>query len=222
MFKWLLPLLLFPIVSVAQQRIPIQEGVEVTAKIAPDALNRIAVQGDRIVQIKGITGQFEYDKDETLGQIFIKPTIAELDKPIQLFMMTEKGYTYSLKLTNQATGAESIVLVPFEENVAWEKASSYEAALKEIIKAMHTQSVLEGFSIQNAKLNLPKIQGAKVTHLQSYAGKQLLGQILEVTNTSQTEVLLTEQAFYFEGVRAISIVEPIVPVGHKTRVYWVR
>jgi len=202
----------------AHQRIPLQTGVSVNAFISTRALNRIAVEEDRIVSVKGETGQFELDNDVELGEVFIKP-VNESDKPIPLFISTEKGNTYALSLNPKDIAAENIVLVP---EATFEKSNAYEAALQAIVKAMHTQTALEGFAIDNAKIKLPNVLGAKVTHLQSYASHQLLGQILEVYNAGEDEILLTEESFSGEGVRAVSIVNPILLAHDKTRVYVVR
>jgi type-F conjugative transfer system secretin TraK len=209
----------------AHQRIPVQEDSLISAYVSTEALNRIAVENDRIMGIKGTSGQFEMDKDAELGQIFIKPILSDKDEPIHVFITTEKGHTYSLSLISNAEGgAESIVLVPAEAGIAaaLEKSGSYESALKEIIKAMHTQSALEGFAVENAKLKHPKIRGAQVSHVQSYSGSKLLGQILEVYNSSTEEIFLTETDFYSEGVRAVAIIDKVLPAKGKTRVYLVR
>jgi type-F conjugative transfer system secretin TraK len=207
----------------AYQRIPVQEGTPIGAHISSNALNRIAVENDRIISIKGTSGQFEMDKDPELGQIFLKPT-PEQEEPIHVFVTTEKGRTYSLSLTSTSINAENIVLAPAEESIAamWEKSGSYESALKDIIKAMHTQTALEGFATENAKIKLPKIRGAEVSHIQSYSGSKLFGEILEVTNRHDEELFLTETDFYHEGVRAVAIINKVVPAKSKTRLYLVR
>lgn len=222
MKKILLLLSLFPLTVNAVQRIPVQEGFEVNAVVSRNTLNRIAVDNDRIASVKGTNGQFELDKDVELGQVFLKPLAS--DEPIHAFITTEKGHTYHLGLTTHDLGAESIVLTPIGDvSAKWQQSSSYESLLKEIIKAMHAQSALEGFVIENAKTKLSNIKSAKVVQLQSYLGQSLLGQILEVSNTSSTESLhLTESEFYLPGVRAVAIVDKNLAPKGKTRLYWIR
>lgn len=214
----------FSVVANAQQKIPVQEGLEVNAVVSTKALNRIAVENDRVLSIKGTHGQFELDKDPELGQIFIKPLVKNKEELIHIFVTTENGHTYSLGLTTHALGAESIVLVPMGDGIAakWEQSNSYESILKSIIKAMHTQTQLEGFLVENAKIKLPKIHGTQITHIQSYSGSKLLGEILEVTNTTNEALYLAEQEFYVDGIRAVSIVEKALSPKAKTRVYLIR
>lgn len=105
-------ILLTSSLSWAEQRLPVQEGESVVASVSAAGLNRIAVQGDRIVSIKGTAGQFQIDKDSQLGQIFIRPTMTDKGEPIYLFVTTEKGATYGLSLLESDLAPGSIVLVP--------------------------------------------------------------------------------------------------------------
>ena len=204
----------------AYQRIPVQEGVEVNAVVSSNALNRLAVDNDRIANVKGTGGEFELDKDTELGQVFLKPLVKG---PIHIFITTEKGHTYNLGLTTHELGAESIVLTPIGATSAqWQQSGSYESLLKELIKAMHTQNALEGFVVESAKVKLPSVKGAKVVHIQSYLGQSLLGQILEISNTSNEPLHLTELEFYLPGVRAVAIVDKLLAPKAKTRLYLVR
>ena len=215
-----LALFLFASVVSAYQRVPVLEGHEVNANVSADGLNRVAVQDDKIVSVKGTTGEFSLDKDDALGQIYIKPEIK--DKPIHVYVSTEKGNTYSLNLTSSEISPESIVLIP-EQKVeqSWERTASYEDSLKEVVKAMHNQA-FDGYSVDKARIRLPKVRDVHVTHLQSYLGSKLSGEILEVSNTSSEDTFLNEADFYFEDVRAVAIVDKVLPAKSKTRVYLVR
>jgi type-F conjugative transfer system secretin TraK len=156
-----------------------------------------------------------------LGQVFLKPLVSE--GPIPIFISTEKGHTYHLGLTTHERGAESIVLAPLGEMAAeWQQSSSYESLLKTIIQAMHTQSPLEGFVIENAKIRLPNIKGIQVKSLQSYLGASILGHVLEISNTTTEPIALTELEFALPGVRAVSIITKTLAPKAKTRLYLVR
>ncbi len=204
----------------AEQKIPVQEGTEVSVTVSSNTLNRLAVENDRIMTVKGITGQFQLDKDNDTGQVFIKPIATDKEELIHLFLLTEKGHTYPLSLSLHTGAAESILLMPLEiEPAQWEQSSSYETLLRTLLKAMHNQTPVEGFIIHKIKTQIPIIKQAKVNHLQTYTGKQLQGHVLEVTNTSKEELVLTEQMFQLNGVRAVSILNPILSARAKTRVY---
>ena len=180
----------------AQQKVPVQEGTEVGLSVAPNVLNRIAVENDRILTVKGLTGQFELDKDPELGQIFLKPIATDKQDLIHLFLTTENGHTYPLSLSLQAGPAQSILLMPVDPppnsdpskrgRGAWEQSSHYEGVLKTLVQALYNQTNVEGFVSDNAKLlkdALPNIKHAKVTQLQAYRGHKLQAHVLEVLNT---------------------------------------
>jgi type-F conjugative transfer system secretin TraK len=212
--------LLFCSCAVAQQKVPVQEGTEVTITVSSNTLNRLAVQDDRIMTVKGITGQFQLDKDGESGQVFIQPIKTDKQELIHLFLLTEKGHTYPLSLTVHEGAAESILLMPLEiERAQWEQSSNYEVLLRTLVQAMHNQTPLEGFVLNTIKTQIPVIKFAAINHLQTYTGTQLQGHVLEVTNRSKEELILTEELFQLKGVRAVSILNPILSGFAKTRVY---
>lgn len=210
----------------AQQKIPVQEGIEVSATLSKDVLNRIAIENDKIMTVKGVTGQFEFDKDTELGQIFLKPVVTDKDELIHLFLITEKGHTYPLSLMVEEGSARSILLMPVDDGkgAQWEQSSSYETLLRSLVQAMVNETPVEGFRVerQPSTTPLPKIAHAKVNALQTYQGHKLQGQILEVTNTHKKEITLIEQDFYQKGVRAVAILNPFLRAHAKTLVYMVR
>lgn len=222
MFKCFATILsaLFCTVAVAQQTVPVQEGTEVSITVSANALNRLAVQNDRIMTVKGITGQFQLDKDNDTGQVFIKPITTDKEELIHLFLLTEKGHTYPLSLTLEEGEAQSILLIPSEPEITqWEQSSHYETLLRTLLKAMHNQTAIEGFMINKVKIQIPTIKHTSIKHLQTYTGKQLQGHVFEVKNRGQEELILTEELFQLKGVRAVSILNPILSGFAKTRVY---
>jgi type-F conjugative transfer system secretin TraK len=226
MLKRLWPLLGLMITasSFAEQRIAVKEGDIATVRVSSTALNQIMIEGDRIQSVKGVSGQFQLDKDPHLGQIFIQPAL-DNKEPIHLFLTTELGQTYSLSLDASDISPESIILVPkAQQTVAakWEKSSSYEQILTQIIKAIHNQTSLEGFSIEEEHQKLPKIKEISVAKKQSYRGDKLMGEFLEVQNTSKNTVELLESDFYKPGIRAIAVLNKYLQPKDKTGVYLVR
>lgn len=218
-------LLSIPMLSYAEQRLFIQEGGNVTANISASSLNRIAVQGDRIANVKGMTGQFQLEKDLNLGQVFIQPNSPEDKAPIHIYITTEQGKTYSLTLLSNDMPAENIVLVSNsvqDKEISWEKTSSYETTIVNIIKAMHNDAPLEGFySSQKAK-NDYQIPGLSISSRHAYLGSKLQGHSYEIKNEMDDDVTLNTSDFYKSGIRAISILNKSLSPQSKTTVYVVR
>lgn len=218
-------LLILPVLANAEQRLMIREGGSATANVAISTLNRIAVQGDRIASIKGKTGQFRIEKDLTLGQIFIEPIPSEDKAPIHIYMTTEQGYTYSLTLLCEDISAESIILVSTNtENklASWDKTASYESTIVTIIKSMHNQVALEGFSLSEKSKNNYKIAGLLIRNKEAYLGDKLQGHSYEVENISDDDIQIKEADFFKSGIRAISILNKRLSPQDKTTVYVVR
>ena len=214
-----------PVLGYAEQRLVVQQGGNITANIASSALNRIAVQGDRIASIKGSAGQFQLEKDLSLGQIFIRPNSEDDKTPIHIYITTEQGHTYSLTLLSTDMPAENIILVSNSnqnKSANWETTAPYETVLVNIIKAMHNQSELEGFySKPKSKYN-HKIKGLLITNQESYLGDKLQGYHYQVENITENEMILKHADFYKNDVRAISILTKTLPPQGKTSLYIVR
>lgn len=226
MFKYFLPMmgLFVSFGCIADQRVTVKEGAPITVQVSSSALNRIAVEGDRIQSVKGISGQFQLDKDPHLGQIFIQPA-AENKEPVHLFLTTELGVTYALSLEASDSAPESIILVPkLQQSLAakWEKSSSYEQVLTNIMKALHNKTLLEGFSLETINQKLDRVQGVTVTHDKSYLGDKLQGQRLEIHNITKQMIELQEADFYSPGIRAIAVLNKNLQPNDKTVVYLVR
>ncbi len=221
---FILLFLSIPLLGHAEQRLVVREGGNVTANIASSSLNRIAVQGDRIVNIKGMTGQFQLEKDLNLGQIFIQPYSPDDKTPIHIYITTEQGSTYSLTLLSNDMPAENIVLISNsgqDKAIVWEKTAAYEAVIVNIIKAMHNQAELEGFYSSHETKNNIQIKSLTVKTIDSYLGGKLKGNSYEIQNVSDNEIRLKNTDFYKTGIRAISILNKSLPPQGKTIVYTV-
>lgn len=228
MFNKLIMLLILcmPVLGYAEQRLVVREGGNVTAHISASDLNRISVQGDRILTIKGNAGQFQLEKDLSLGQIFIQPNSPEDKSPIHVYITTEQGQTYSLTLLSTDMPAENITLVSIDHKpglASWENTAPYEDMIVKIINSMHNQVSLEGFTlIQDKVKNDYKIRNLAVKAQGHYVGAKLQGQRFQVQNISEHEVTLRESDFYKNGVRAISIIHKRIPPQGKAILYIVR
>lgn len=216
-----------PILGYAEQRLMVREGGNVTANISATSLNKISVQGDRISMVKGNAGQFQLEKDLTLGQIFIQPIMPEDKSPMHVYLTTEKGRTYSLTLLSTDMPAENIILVSTQnkaEAATWDASSSYEGMIVKIIKAMHNQIPLDGFMDSEPSENKRnyKIKNLMIKNQGNYIGQKLQGHRYQVQNISDNEITLKESDFYHHDVRAISILNKRLAPKGTTILYTVR
>lgn len=216
--------LLLPTTIFGAQRIAIKEGSTIKIPVSIHDLNHIAVEDDRILTVKGSSGQFQLDKDEILGQLYIQPQ-PEIKDPIHLFLTTEKQRILSLSLVPSDRPSESIILVLDNDKklaAHFEQSQPYEQVLISLIKAMHSQAPLEGYSIETINLKNKGPKGLEILHCQSYRGEALRGEVLQISNRKKEPVTLLESDFYKSSVRAVSLSSQLISPYSKIMVYLVR
>ncbi len=80
------------------------------ASIAKDAMNRLAVSNDRIVNVFGDEGTFVTQTDDETGQVFIKPSIENGTTPLSVTIITENNITQDLILNPTDKTAATLIL----------------------------------------------------------------------------------------------------------------
>lgn len=112
--KLILPILLLQAISIsklnASQTIILKPGERIKAPISSDSMNRLSVSGDRITQVFGDSESYELQADENTGQIFLKPTSQNGNKPLAISLITESGVTQDLTLDPKEGDAKTITL----------------------------------------------------------------------------------------------------------------
>lgn len=191
--------------------------------------NRIAIEGEKIVQAIFDQTQLEVQTDEMLGQIFVIPRSTA---PQALFLTTDKNQTYSLTIAPQKTTSQEIVLKGKSRNtendvsnvtqlkttqglssLAVERADNFPQALKNLMIAMARNELPEGFHVTNR---------CGEACLRQYESESYVAQVLRYQNQSLKPVTLTEKLFYEKGVLAVAITEPFLRIGETTAVYVIR
>ena len=101
--------IIVPEVSLSSQIKTADDGAEITAIIAKQDLSRIRAIGDRIRAVKKNEGEFTATIDDKLGDIYIRPSGSN-DKGINLYLITEKNFTYKLLLHPKDIPSEQIFI----------------------------------------------------------------------------------------------------------------
>ena len=87
--------------AAAMQILEAADHAELAAEISARSVNRIALHGDRIAKVVRSPDGFAVEHDAGSGDLYLRPTnsdVRALD-PVTLFIGTEKGFTYRLRLT---------------------------------------------------------------------------------------------------------------------------
>jgi type-F conjugative transfer system secretin TraK len=199
----------------------------VYADISKNELTRIHVDSDRIKSIKSIksiSNNFDLEKDEENGQIFIVPR-SERQGPITIFLMTESGKTISLHLTPKNIPSQTLQLLSNkvdESNSSPQNNISYENQLFEIIKAMHSRHLIPGYQIQKPTDETKTVlfHGLERKEVTTYKGKYI-GQVVLLKNNTDTLISLKETNFRGKNILAIAIQKKILMPSEVTEIYLV-
>lgn len=203
------------------QKLTIQPGVAVNIAISQTKLNEISIQGKRVASVKSKSNKYKMIKDDSQGKLYLQP----LGKtPFELFLISQTGKSYLLKLIPTKMEAQTIVLVPEgqKQRAGWEKKASYNSLIAKLLTGLYNDSPVAGFVVESGKKRIPTIKNTKAYQSLVYAGEQALGVVFELKNTSKKDLTLKETQFFSPGVLAIAIERCHLPPNASTRVFLVK
>lgn len=224
-------LLLLSCVSFATQRFDAKGADSIEAIIDPSSLNRIYLADDRIQTVKAVHGQFQIDKDEKNGDVYIKPDRYYQDKPIHLFISSEKGFTYSITLKPNADIPQMIAIHNnyaknwVEKKDTTSTNNNLSPEVYELLRVMHQEAPTEMIHRQTFEQESLKTirRDVSVSHAENYWGTEYVGEVLYITNDSKSTVALRENLLMDDdNVVAISILSKELPRRTYTKAYRVK
>ena len=144
-----------PVPAAAMQLLEAVDHAELAAEISATEVNRIALIGDRIARVVRAPDGYAVEHDAASGDLFLRPVNAAnpVAAPATLFIGTEKGFTYRLKLTPSDRDSAQILI----RNAALTKDSAaasvpaaadpHIAALVKLVRAVAGREPLAGYEI---------------------------------------------------------------------------
>jgi len=177
--------------------------------ISQQGLTRIAVKGDRIASVFGMTGEYALETDEEQGQIFIRPLDYEFPfseetkddptpKPIHLTLTTEGGHTQDLRLTPQDKPPEAIIF-KIDEDTKMEihkEQQNHAPIMREEVEEL-MRSSREGripLGYKSVPLDLNTLQEPYLL-VKELKGEKLRCLTYEVKNNTSAPLILSEEEF---------------------------
>ena len=115
------------------------DNVELTADVAAEGLVRVALLGDRIARVIRTPGGFAVEHDAGTGDLYLQPLpdARSTKERVDLFVGTEKGFTYRLILTPSERGSAQILIRnPDAESAAPAPATAGNARIPDIARLM--------------------------------------------------------------------------------------
>jgi hypothetical protein len=251
--KLILPILLLQAISLtklnASQTLILKPGERIKATISSDSMNRLSVYGDRITQVFGDSESYELQADENTGQIFLKPTSQNGNKPLAISVITESGVTQDLTLDPKEGDARTITL---KAPITPATASTPNSVLHQVqIPSANAPNFNMGLGIgsggyyhslnfQEQVINamkqmlttpetLPTLELDSFTRIgpenleigliAAYVVGNFKGFKLEVKNTSSTSIDILEKDFFRNGDVGISFEKRVLAKGESTICY---
>lgn len=184
--------LTFPFTIFAQDFV-VKDGQAIDALISSENLNRIYLKDDRIASIKALEGQFQSQHDAQTGELYLKPSLTYQDKPINLFLTSEQGFSYSLTLKSGSKTPQTIMLDNLQAYSMDEKINA-QNEIHALLNQMYLGQGNDEFVRQviNIEGKLTIRDKVAILHQANFWGQDYVGEVLMITNDSDEAVILHE------------------------------
>lgn len=192
--------------------------------ISQDSMNRIAVTNDRITHVFGDQEAYEIQTEETTGQVFLKPTIENGNKPLSLTLMTENNVTQDLILEPVSGDARTLIFKSNDNSSIL--PSSFSQELKPLRFQEHMLELMKTLILDGAvPLDDEQVYqertriGCIVTFKKAYKLGGMRGVVFNIKNTTETVLEVQAEDFFQTGDLAITVEVPVLKPNETTIMY---
>lgn len=189
--------------------------------------NVLAVEGRKLVQLKGWNDELQIQLDESNGRgTFFLSNPKPGMRAISLQASDDAGGTYVLNLTPRDIPAELIVLKPqgggkrAKSGEAKPVANDYQRAVKNMLLSMTGDDTEVDY--QSINKEIPLWNEARFYLQRKYQDDELVGERYVLTNVSPVDMVVAEQELYRPGVMVVAVENLNLAPGMSTPVYIVR
>ncbi len=207
----------------------VTDNGQITAIVSAQEISRVSLAKDRIRMVNG-DPEVDITHDSETGDVYIKPATAPLAKPLNLFISTEKGFTYQLLLMPEKVPSEQIIIRNddafdgSEEAQTWESRTPFHATIIDVLKAtIGGVNLPAGFKKEVFKEeDADRREHLLLSRKYAISGSALQGIAVEVRNTSEAATTLSERDLYSPDQAAIYMPQRKLEPGATVTVYLVR
>lgn len=224
-------LLAFSNAANAIQYVEATENSVGQANLSIKGINRIAIEGGRIKEIKYVEGEL-FGETNAEGSYFLRPL--KTNKRITGFVLSETGKTYQISFSPQSIPDENIIIregtaraVQETERMVYEQkrsrdlarnAEPYISSVKSFFYALKGNGNYDDLACQPSGENVPLWNEVIFIREKTCSSANLNGQVFRLTNTSNAEMVLEEPEFYKKGVVGVSIDQQVLQPDESTEV----
>jgi len=215
----------------ALQKIAVEDGQTVPINISSNEPNRLAIKDGRISKAWGAEAHLTVLPHSDSGELFFTP-LANADEKFSFFIKDSNGGTYTIAVTQKLIPSETIIL---ETTVVDKKAISesqkerkdmpYIVRIKQLIGSMASTSDDHPYEVvRNLDQPVPLWHEVSMMLTSQYSAKGLKGDIYELVNITEDQMVLSESEFLNFGHRvlAVAIDHMTLLPKQSTNVYIVR
>ena len=177
--------------ALAMQLLDAADHAEIEAEISATNVNRIALGGDRIAKVVRAPDGFAVEHDAVSGDLYLRPSVPAASgeaagEPVTLFVGTEKGFTYRLKLTPANRDSAQILIrnaaaLPDAAPAAPALAGdAHVAALVGLVRTVARREPLSGYAIETG--NGPSVGG--LTLIETWRGPRFAALVFEAARAA--------------------------------------
>jgi type-F conjugative transfer system secretin TraK len=182
--------------------------------ISQDSMNRIAVTNDRITHVFGDQEAYEIQTEETTGQVFLKPTVENGNKPLSITLMTENNITQDLTLEPVSGDARTLIFKSHDNRSLPHslpqdlKPLRFQEHMLELMKTL----ILGGaVTLDDEEIFQERTRiGCVVTFKKAYKLGDMRGVVFNIKNTTETVLEIQAEEFFQTGDLAITVETPVL------------
>ena len=219
----------------AAQLIDARDGDTAIAKLSIKDQTRIKLERGRITDVigdvynkdKNPAGRIVVIADEEDGEVYVRPVDGST-KPIKIDLRTERG-KFSLLLQPIDTPGDTLILRP--QGMApllqpagppWPRNAAHVRAIKALTLAMAGLELPADVDLRTVNQVVTLWREVRFVLVSVYLARDLVGESYELTNISDSTLVIDERELYRDGVQSVSVKVQQLGPGASTAVWVVR
>ena len=151
----LLTMLMVPATAQAAQIRIAADNSEIHATISIREVNRISLEGDRIKSVAKAPIGYDVVPEPDTGDLYLVPSYgARVDRPVNMFITSERGFTYQLLLTTSDTPSEQLIIQgPKKRPLRTRPVAPRRQAIADLMRGMINGDFLDDYRRRAAHLS---------------------------------------------------------------------